>query len=129
MALDVTAVRKGIAASAANAAGLQSVKHYAPDGEHGSPAFWVEVDSIESNVLGNRTRWSLILRGRLYVSGVWDRSAQETTDELVDLIWVAIEADQTVAGEAQAVAVQRVDYLLPDETSAVGATFTIEVEV
>ncbi len=124
--MDLTGIRKAVAANARTAVGLEDVKHYRPEMVAGSPTFWVEVDSYEPSTLG-RTRWSLRLEGKLQILGTWDRSVSDAADTLVDLVWTAIETDGTLDGLAQSTAVLEARFD-PDEDGSTIVTYLIAVE-
>lgn len=126
MAFDITAIRKAVAANARTAVGVNDTKHYRPDAPSAGVTFWVEVVSYEASTFG-RQRWTVTLEGHLSVQGGWDRSQQEKLDELVPLVWAALETDRTLAGRAQTMTVLAVQWL--EEAEGLGARFDITVEV
>ena len=126
MALLLTDIRKQLALNARSAAGIDDAKHFRPDGPASGVLFWVEVDAVEPSAMG-RQRWTVTVTGMLLVQGPWDRSKQEKLDELVPLVWTALETDRTLGGFAQSMAVQSVTIGAPDEGRLL-ATYTISVE-
>lgn len=128
MALDLTAIRKAIASNADGAAGVNDTKHYRPDSAFSGVVFWVEVSDVSPSALG-RTRWTVALEGTLLVQGAWDRSKQELVDELLPLVWLAIESDRTLAGAARDVEVRNALVLRDvEDGQPLGVRYDISVE-
>lgn len=125
--MDITGIRKAIAANAKTAEGLSDTKHWRPDLIHAGNAFWVELERIDRRSFGNAT-YTLSLTGRLQVQGVWDRSVSDKADELADLVLAAIESDQTLGNRACSVFVENVEFEIT-ETGNLLVSYDITVEV
>ncbi len=126
--MDLTAIRKGIAANAATATGLEDAKHYRPDTATSSTVFWVEVDTVALSTISGGDRM-VTLEGTLITQGPWDRSKQQKTDELTDAVWSAIESDKTLGGAAHVTQVRQAVVLRdPEDGASYGVRFDIEVE-
>lgn len=127
-ALNLTDLRKGVAANARTAAGLADAKHFRPELSGSGIAFWVELSSIERSAMGSASssRRHVELEAVLLVQGAWDRSQQEKLDELIPVVWDAIESDRTAGGYAQSIYVRAVTVEQVDAGQA--ATYAISVE-
>lgn len=127
MALDLNAIRKGLAANAKTAAGLADAKEFRPDSSHSGRAFWVEVRSVRRSAQ-TRGRWAVICDGYLISQGAHDRSKQSALDELIEPVWSALESDLSLGGAALTVNVVEADVTDPDLTAPDEVRFEIHVE-
>lgn len=126
MAFELVAIRKAIASAAATVPGINTSKHYTPDAEHGSPAFWVGSPASMTSAPLQRARWSVELPCTLHVAAAWDRSAQEKADDLAAALWTAIETDRTLDGTVSDVAVMSAEWVTDD--AGLRVLFTVHVE-
>lgn len=124
--MNLTGIRKAIAANARTANGLEDSKHW-DSGTQSSPAFWVDVERVDVSAMG-RPWFTVTCRGRLLVKGTYDRSISEAADRLVDLVWVALEADRTLGGLAQDVEVMNAALEQDPTDDSVLVSFEIVVE-
>lgn len=124
--MNLTGIRKAIAENARTADGLQDVKHW-DAGSQSSPSFWVEVDRVDATTMG-RPWFTVTCRGRLLVTGTYDRSNSEKADRLVDAVWLAIETDRTLGGLAQDIEVQNAVLEQDPTKDSVLVSFEIVVE-
>lgn len=127
MPLDLNAIRKGLAANARTADGLEDVKEFRPDASHAGRAFWVEVRTVRRSAQA-RGRWVVVCDGWLISQGAHDRSKQSTLDELIEPVWSALESDLTLGGAAQTLNVVEADVTDPDLTAPDEVRFEIHVE-
>ena len=124
--MDLTAIRKGLAGRVADQ--VVSAHHFEPGLISGFPTAFVEMPDGETIAMG-QSSWSIILDVVVAVADVWDRSAQESVDELVTDLWPLLEGDGTLDGAVNgSVTVQSFAAIRPSDNAPwVGARFRVRV--
>ena len=125
--MDLTAVRKGLAARAKTL--VPNAYHYAPATITSFPAVWIDFPESGAKLAFQRGDWDFDLRVVAAMSDVWDRSSQEKVDELMVELWPVLEADPTLGGAVNgSVHVVGVEPIKPqDNVPWVGAVFQVRV--
>ena len=101
---------------------------YAPD-EVTGPAVVIDLPDYRSLSFG-RNYWTIPLDAHLLVARQWDRTTSKKIDELIPVLWTALESDKTLGGAAESLHV--VQFTARRSTEAggfdfVGGVFEMEV--
>lgn len=134
MAVNLGAIRQGIADNAETAAGLESAFPYRPlNAQHGVH-LWVDILRMERAALAGR--YTIEVEATLLIQGGWDRSRQQEVDDLLVAVWDALESDTTAGASCLVLFVRDAEvdnsgFLASDESgesSTVSIRYEIQVE-
>ncbi|NND35881.1 MAG: hypothetical protein HKN81_01990 [Gammaproteobacteria bacterium] len=99
--LDLVAIRKALADQIRPA--VPNTTAYRPDSvATGAPTVWVDMPPVQKLTFQPGAVWNIPLTVVLAVGDTWDRTSQQTVDELIVDIWEVVDGDKTLGGTVSA---------------------------